>query len=310
MPGGGGGRRARRLAANLPGRHERVVSDALVVLLLPADGRAGKLSRLRSPLCRRYVLYFCACLAERTWRFGLPLVLAFMQGTSRPARDALPSPSPPARRRRSCLLTPPARLRSPRPAPAARRRVPGHRRAGLRLPAGLLPAGPRRGAAHGPGVPPLRPGRHGGPAGRRHRGLRPGGTRRQHQPAGAAHRERLVWAAACAVHAGAADGHRVGAGGGARLGDPAGRQGQLAGAGLQQRAPAPPRPRLRAARLAGLRVALHHRGAGHVGGGGHPAGRDLRPHAALLRVQGEAFLGRERSPLGVPRSRWCQTNCA
>ena len=25
-------------------------------------------------------MYFCACFVERTWRFGLPLVLAFVEG--------------------------------------------------------------------------------------------------------------------------------------------------------------------------------------------------------------------------------------
>lgn len=27
-----------------------------------------------------YSMYFCACFVERTWRFGLPLVLAFIPG--------------------------------------------------------------------------------------------------------------------------------------------------------------------------------------------------------------------------------------
>ena len=26
-------------------------------------------------------MYFCACFVERTWRFGLPLVLAFIPGS-------------------------------------------------------------------------------------------------------------------------------------------------------------------------------------------------------------------------------------
>ena len=29
---------------------------------------------------RSYLLYACACFVERTWRFGLPLVLAFVEG--------------------------------------------------------------------------------------------------------------------------------------------------------------------------------------------------------------------------------------
>ena len=32
------------------------------------------------PLHRSYLLYACACFVERTWRFGLPLVLAFVEG--------------------------------------------------------------------------------------------------------------------------------------------------------------------------------------------------------------------------------------
>lgn len=43
----------------------------------PADGRAPTHPKAMNAL---YFMYLCACLVERTWRFALPLCLAFVEG--------------------------------------------------------------------------------------------------------------------------------------------------------------------------------------------------------------------------------------
>lgn len=134
-------------------RVRNLTAAANVAMVAAAAGAADTRPIHPRAMNGLYLMYLCACLVERTWRFALPLVLAYVDGETRPCLN-----------RHIVLGALPVPLTFPCSFMLLSRRLSGHCCARLCLSTGMFFAGSGRGSGAGQSVQTIWPGLHHCPA--------------------------------------------------------------------------------------------------------------------------------------------------